>query len=77
MASVMMAKALYDKGMGKKTDGDTKAMMFWLERVGGDIWKQNQKVEVTSQDYKIQMSPVLKYLDAPTEILDLENDDTN
>ena len=77
MASVMMAKALYDKGMGKKTDGDTKAMMFWLERVGGDIWKQNQKVEVTSQDYKIKMSPVLKYLDAPTEILDLENDDTN
>ena len=73
MASVTMAKALYDKGMGKKLDGDTKAMMFWLERVGGDMWKQNQKVEVTSQDYTIEMSPVIEYLDAPTKILNDDN----
>jgi hypothetical protein len=73
MASVAMAKALYDKGMGKKKDGDTKAMMFWLERVGGDMWKQNQKVEVTSQDYTIEMSPVIEYLDAPTKILNDDN----
>jgi hypothetical protein len=73
MASVTMAKALYDKGMGKKLDGDTKAMMFWLERVGGDMWKQNQKVEVTSQDYTIEMSPVIEYLDRETKILNDDN----
>tara|TARA_R100001163_G_C5028874_1_gene169673 strand:- start:628 stop:1017 length:390 start_codon:yes stop_codon:yes gene_type:complete len=73
MASVTMAQALYDKGMGKKLDGDTKAMMFWLERVGGDMWKQNQKVEVTSQDYTIEMSPVIEYLDRETKILNDDN----
>ena len=73
IATATIAKALYQKAMGSKKDGDTKAMMFWLERVGGDMWKQKTNVEVTSDEYKIEMSPVIEYLDAPTKILNDDN----
>ena len=61
-ANTQIAKGLYEKAM----QGDVKAMMFWLERRGGEVWKANPQLQLTSREFKIEMSPTIEFLDDDT-----------
>jgi len=52
-ANAKVAERLYDRAM----DGDVKAMMFWLERRGGDAWRNKPVVQLIPGDFTIDMNP--------------------
>ena len=64
-ANAKIAERLYDRAI----KGDVKAMMFWLERRGGDAWRNKPVVQVMPGDFTIDMNPV--------EALALPEDDDN
>tara|TARA_R100000306_G_scaffold61305_1_gene63478 strand:- start:829 stop:1188 length:360 start_codon:yes stop_codon:yes gene_type:complete len=64
-ANAKVAERLYDRAM----EGDVKAMMFWLERRGGDAWRNQPVVQLIPGDFTIDMNPVN---DMP--IIDIDND---
>lgn len=53
-ANAKVAERLYDRAI----NGDVKAMMFWLERRGGDAWKNKPIVQLVPGDFTIDMNPV-------------------
>ena len=53
-ANAKVAERLYDRAI----NGDVKAMMFWLERRGGDAWKNKPVVQLVPGDFTIDMNPV-------------------
>lgn len=53
-ANAKVAERLYDRAI----NGDVKAMMFWLERRGGDAWKNKPVVQLIPGDFTIDMNPV-------------------
>jgi hypothetical protein len=53
-ANAKVAERLYSRAI----DGDVKAMMFWLERRGGDAWKNKPVVQLVPGDFTIDMNPV-------------------
>lgn len=53
-ANTQVARRLFDRAM----EGDVKAMMFWLERRGGDAWKNKPIVQLVPGDFTIDMNPV-------------------
>ena len=64
-ANAKVAERLYDRAI----NGDVKAMMFWLERRGGDAWRNKPVVQLMPGDFTIDMNPV--------ELLALPEDDDN
>ena len=64
-ANARIAERLYARAI----KGDVKAMMFWLERRGGDAWQQKPVVQLMPGDFTIDMNPV--------EALALPEDDDN
>lgn len=53
-ANAKVAERLYYRAI----NGDVKAMMFWLERRGGDAWKNKPIVQLVPGDFTIDMNPV-------------------
>tara|TARA_R100000808_G_C2124663_1_gene135122 strand:- start:571 stop:924 length:354 start_codon:yes stop_codon:yes gene_type:complete len=52
-ANARIAEKLYHKADA----GDVKAMMFWLERRGGDAWKNKPVVTFAPADFTIDINP--------------------
>ena len=59
-ANTKVATRLFDRAM----DGDVKAMMFWLERRGGDAWRNKPVVQLVPGDFTIDMNPA-DFLELP------------
>ena len=60
-ANTKVATRLFDRAM----EGDVKAMMFWLERRGGDAWKHKPVVQLVPGDFTIEMNPA-NFLELPS-----------
>ena len=60
-ANAKVAERLYSRAI----DGDVKAMMFWLERRGGDAWKHKPVVQLVPGDFTIEMNPA-NFLELPS-----------
>ena len=60
-ANAKVAERLYDRAI----NGDVKAMMFWLERRGGDAWKHKPVVQLVPGDFTIEMNPA-NFLELPS-----------
>ena len=60
-ANAKVAERLYDRAI----NGDVKAMMFWLERRGGDAWKNKPVVHLVPGDFTIEMNPA-NFLELPS-----------
>jgi len=60
-ANAKVAERLYDRAI----NGDVKAMMFWLERRGGDAWKHKPVVHLVPGDFTIEMNPA-NFLELPS-----------
>jgi hypothetical protein len=67
-ANAKIAERLYSRAI----DGDVKAMMFWLERRGGDAWKNKPVVQLIPGDFTIEMNPA-NFLELPS-ISDFDDD---
>lgn len=67
-ANARVAERLYDRAM----EGDVKAMMFWLERRGGETWKHKPVVQLVPGDFTIEMNPT-NFLELPS-VADDEQD---
>ncbi len=61
-ANTQAAKKLYERAM----EGDVKALMFWLERRGGDVWKHKPQVTFNPSDFTIDINPEITILDDDT-----------
>jgi len=74
-ANAKVAERLYDKAMS----GDIKAIMFWLERRGGDPWRHKPLVQIVPGDFTIDMNPTNAMEMLPEQIVMPEeiNDDDN
>ena len=66
-ANAKVAERLYDRAI----KGDVKAMMFWLERRGGDAWRNQPVVQFVPGDFTIDMNPV-----NDLSIIDIESNDS-
>tara|TARA_R110000772_G_scaffold138529_1_gene247491 strand:- start:48 stop:419 length:372 start_codon:yes stop_codon:yes gene_type:complete len=67
-ANTKVATRLFDRAM----EGDVKAMMFWLERRGGDAWKHKPVVQLVPGDFTIEMNPA-NFLELPS-VSDYDDD---
>ena len=53
-ANARVAEMLYKRAV----EGDTRAAMFWLERRGGDEWRNKPVVQLVPGDFTIDLNPV-------------------
>jgi DNA-binding XRE family transcriptional regulator len=68
--NISLAKAnakIAEKLFARAAEGDVKAMMFWLERRGGEAWKNKPVVTFQPADFTIDINP--------TDVLELPIDD--